>query len=41
MDTQHAQQLSELLDTVRVTMKEQVIYNVENVSPDEVPAVFN
>lgn len=32
MDTQHVQQLAELLDTVRSTMQEQVIYNIETVS---------
>ena len=31
MDTQHAQQLVELLDTVRTTMQEQVVFNVETV----------
>ena len=31
MDTQHAQQLVELLDVVRTTMQEQVVFNVEMV----------
>ena len=31
MDTQHAQQLTELLEVVRTTMQEQVVYNVESV----------
>ena len=31
MDTQHAQQLTELLEVVRTTMQEQVVFNVETV----------
>lgn len=34
MDSQHAQQLSEVLETVRSTMQEQVLYNVELVGED-------
>lgn len=34
MDSQHAQQLSEVLETVRSTMQEQVLYNVELVGEE-------